>query len=115
MIILTGSTGGKALSRRADIAKALSEIADEAILTSDDPNFEDPAAIAKEIISHIDNDALSITVETQREKAIAIALSHATTEDIVAICGKGTEKEMKINGLGEPYPGDYEVVQQLLN
>lgn len=115
VIILTGSTGGKALSRRADIAKALSEIADEAILTSDDPNFEDPAAIAKEIISHIDNDALSITVETQREKAIAIALSHATTEDIVAICGKGTEKEMKINGLGEPYPGDYEVVQQLLN
>lgn len=114
VIILTGSTGGKALSRRADIAKALSEIADEAILTSDDPNFEDPATIAQEIILHIQNDALPVTVETNREKAIALALSHASTNDIVAICGKGTEKEMKVNGVSEPYLGDYEVIQQLM-
>lgn len=115
VIILTGSTGGKALSRRADIAKALSEMADVAVLTSDDPNFEDPAEIANEMIQHITKKDLPIIVEVIREQAIALALQQAQPGDVVAICGKGTEKEMKINGKGLPYPGDAEVVATLLN
>ena len=53
LIFVTGSAGGKAESRRPDMGRALSEYADKVYLTSDDPNFEDPRAIAAEIAAAI--------------------------------------------------------------
>lgn len=114
VLILTGSTGGKALGRRSDIAKALSEVADEAMLTSDDPDFEDPFAIATEIKKQITSD-IPVTIEIDRQKAIETLLEKATVHDIVAICGKGTEQSMKINGRGEPYAGDLAIATAFLN
>ena len=114
VLILTGSTGGKALGRREDIAKALSEVADEAILTSDDPDFEDPFVIATEIKEQVTSD-IPITIEVDREKAITMILEHATKADVVAICGKGTEQSMKINGRGEPYSGDITLASRWFN
>lgn len=111
VLILTGSTGGKALGRRKDIAKALSEIADEAILTSDDPDFEDPFVIATEIKDQITT-AIPVTIEVDRAKAIAMILERATKHDVVAICGKGTEQAMKVNGKGEAYAGDIVLATQ---
>ena len=42
LLVITGSTGNKAESRREGLGQAIGEYADVAILTSDDPNFEDP-------------------------------------------------------------------------
>lgn len=114
-IIVTGSAGGKAISRRPDIGKALSECADIAILTSDDPDFEDPADIAAEIKAAITNSEVEIQLELDRTTAVISAFNQANTNDTVIIAGKGIEKMMKYQGEEAPYEGDFHIVKRLID
>jgi len=114
-IIVTGSAGGKAISRRPDIGKALSECADIAILTSDDPDFEDPADIAAEIKAAITNPKVEIQSALDRTSAVTSAFNQAQANDTVIIAGKGIEKMMKYKGKELPYEGDFHIVKRLIN
>lgn len=105
-IVMTGSAGGKALSRRKDMGLAITQIYDVAILTSDDPNFENPNAIADEIQQAIENPEVTVYREMDREQAIYLALSLAGPNDVVVLAGKGNEASMKIEGHDTPYDGD---------
>ncbi|MDN6640767.1 MAG: UDP-N-acetylmuramoyl-L-alanyl-D-glutamate--L-lysine ligase, partial [Tetragenococcus sp.] len=115
LIIVTGSAGGKAISRRPDIGKALSEWADIAIITSDDPDFEDPADIAKEITEAITNPNVEIQLELDRASAVTSSFKQAEADDTVIIAGKGTEKMMKYKGEEVPYEGDFHLIKRLIN
>lgn len=106
VILVTGSAGGKALSRRKDMGQAISESYDIVVLTEDDPDFESPAAIADEIQAAITNPEVEVFREMSRAKAITLALSLATAQDVVIIAGKGTESGMKIEGKNADYLGD---------
>lgn len=112
VLLLTGSAGGKALSRRKDMGQAISEVYDLVVLTRDDPNFEDPAEIAAEIQSHITNPAVQIYHEMARDQAIAQILALAQPADVVILAGKGTETSMKEAGQDVPYLGDPYFVKQ---
>lgn len=112
LLFVTGSAGGKAESRRSDMGRALSEYADTVYLTSDDPNFEDPRAIAAEIAASITNDHLRVVYEMDRQVAVTAAIAEAQSEDIVILAGKGTEAFLKVNGQKAPYPGDLILAQQ---
>ncbi|MDT2740088.1 UDP-N-acetylmuramoyl-L-alanyl-D-glutamate--L-lysine ligase [Enterococcus canintestini] len=114
VIVVLGSTGGKAISRRADFGKALSEHGDVVILTADDPAFEDPQKIAEEINAHITNEKLEVHFEMDRTKAIAAALALSDSADAVVIAGKGVDEYQKINGEDMPYEGDYFIAQRLI-
>lgn len=114
-LLLTGSAGGKAISRRKDMGQAISEVYDLVVLTRDDPNFEDPAAIAAEIQSHITNPDVKVYHEMARDKAIALVLSLAKPEDIVILAGKGTEPTMKEAGQDVPYQGDLYFAKQWID
>ncbi|MCT8311185.1 UDP-N-acetylmuramyl-tripeptide synthetase [Tetragenococcus halophilus] len=115
IIIVTGSAGGKAISRRPDIGKALSEYADIAILTSDDPDFEDPAAIAAEIKTAITNPDTDVQLELDRASAVTSAFKQARANDTVIVAGKGTEKMMKYRGTEVTYEGDFDIIKRLIN
>ncbi|HIY57394.1 MAG TPA: UDP-N-acetylmuramyl-tripeptide synthetase [Candidatus Tetragenococcus pullicola] len=115
VIIMTGSAGGKALSRRPDIGKALSECADVVFLTSDDPAFEDPGAITAEIHQAITNPAVTVYEELDRKKAVVQAFSMAKKEDTVILAGKGTEQMMKVHDTEVPYEGDFQIVKRLID
>lgn len=114
VIVVLGSTGGKAISRRADFGKALSEYANIVFLTADDPAFEDPQTIAEEINAHITNAQLEVHFEMDRVKAIAAALQVSQPEDAVVIAGKGVDEYQKINGEDTPYEGDYFIAKRLI-
>lgn len=114
VIVVLGSTGGKAISRRADFGKALSEHANIVFLTADDPAFEDPKKIAEEINAHITNAQLEVHFEMDRVKAIAAALQVSQPEDAVVIAGKGVDEYQKINGEDTPYEGDYFIAKRLI-
>jgi UDP-N-acetylmuramoyl-L-alanyl-D-glutamate-L-lysine ligase len=114
LIILTGSAGGKALSRRPDMGKAISEEADIAILTMDDPNFEQVAAINDEIAKAITNDKVQVISEENRQEAVLKALEMADSQSAVILAGKGSEKTMKINGQAIPYESDIQIVKDYL-
>lgn len=114
IIVVTGSTGNKAESRREGIGQAIGEFADIAILTSDDPNFEAPEKIAAEIAAAINNPAVTVKQEFDRTKAVTEAITLAGPQDAVVLAGKGTDEYMTIKGEDLPYIGDFKLAEQLL-
>jgi UDP-N-acetylmuramoyl-L-alanyl-D-glutamate--2,6-diaminopimelate ligase len=74
------------------MAKVVEQLADFVIVTSDNPRTEKPQAIIDEIIAGFENPGSEkITVETDRKKAIKLAIKSAGKNDIVLIAGKGHE------------------------
>jgi UDP-N-acetylmuramoyl-L-alanyl-D-glutamate--2,6-diaminopimelate ligase len=69
------------------MGRVAAELADEAIVTSDNPRTEDPAAIAAEIV-----DGFDLNVELDRSAAIERAIGGARSGDVVVIAGKGHER-----------------------
>ncbi|MDR1567079.1 MAG: UDP-N-acetylmuramoyl-L-alanyl-D-glutamate--L-lysine ligase [Streptococcaceae bacterium] len=112
IVIVIGAPGNKGESRRADFGEVLSRLADEVILTADDPNFENPIAIAEEIKAAITTD-LPIEIVANREQAIkkALRLTKSAT-DAVIIAGKGADLYQIVNGKQEAYAGDYLIAEQ---
>ena len=114
IITVIGSTGEKAISRRADFGKVLTELTDVAVLTADDPASEDPKKIAEEISLAITNDQVEQLIIIDREEAINQALLMAGPNDSVILAGKGQDKYQKINGVDTPYLGDFEVAKKFI-
>ncbi|MDR0921682.1 MAG: UDP-N-acetylmuramoyl-L-alanyl-D-glutamate--L-lysine ligase [Lactobacillales bacterium] len=114
IIVVLGSPGSKGLSRRKDFGGVLSKLADVAVLTTDDPDFENPADIAAEIQKYITSDVEVHTI-LAREEAIlyALSLSHSS-EDAVVLAGKGADLFQKVNGQNMPYLGDYEIARTII-
>src|SRR5574337_1227210 len=57
VVLVMGTTGNKGESRRQGVGELLEQLPKiEVILTADDPNFEDPAEIAREIASYMTRD-----------------------------------------------------------
>lgn len=114
LLVITGSTGNKAESRRDGLGQAIGEYADIAVLTSDDPNFEDPKKIADEIQQAIQNDRVRVHFEADRKKAIREAIHNAGPNDAIILAGKGTDKYMTVNGEDLPYEGDYHLAEAFI-
>lgn len=110
-----GSTGDKGEDRREGFAKALNDYADTAYLTTDDPGYEDPIAIAQEIDSHIDHAKVQTTIIPQREDAIRQAITQATNNDLVVLAGKGEDAYQKVNGVDTPYATDPVVAEDVID
>lgn len=113
IIVVIGSPGSKAQSRRADFGKVLNELADFAILTTDDPDIEDPAAIAAEIAAGI-TDQEKVQTVIDREAAIKEALLLSEAQDAIVIAGKGVDPFQKIGGQDVPYIGDYAAAEKAI-
>lgn len=114
--VVLGATGDKGISRRPGFGKALTEEhPDEIILTTDDPGFEDPLKIAKEIDSYIDHDQVGkIHFIMDREQAIKSAIDLSKNDDIVVLAGKGEDPYQKIKGVNTPYPSDSKIAHDYI-
>lgn len=112
-IVVIGSTGNKAISRRKDFGTVLSEFADTAILTTDDPENESPLAICQEIAQYITTE-IQIEIILEREAAIQMALTMSQPEDAVVLAGKGADLYQKIEGQQVTYVGDYNVAKNFV-
>lgn len=111
--VVVGSPGDKGISRREGFAKALNQFADTAILTSDDPGFEDPAAIAAQIMADIDQQKVSAQVILDRAAAIKTAILNSQAGDLVVLAGKGADATQKVRGVDTPWPTDMAIAQQV--
>src|SRR5699024_5656539 len=98
--------------------KELGDIAakecDITILTSDNPDYEDPMKIIDEMSqSFTDSDSIVIK-EPDRERAIYKGIELLEEGDIFLIAGKGHERYNLINGKRE-YFSDHEVATEAAN
>lgn len=115
VIVVLGAPGNKGESRRAGFGQALTEEKANVVwLTADDPQYEDPQAIANEIVAATDTNVVDVRFEMNRSEAIKKALMMSTANDVVAIVGKGVDPYQKINGIDVPYLGDMEVAKKVI-
>ncbi|MBI5707784.1 MAG: UDP-N-acetylmuramoyl-L-alanyl-D-glutamate--2,6-diaminopimelate ligase [Armatimonadetes bacterium] len=87
MIVVFGCGGDRDRTKRPKMAAVVSRLADFAVVTSDNPRTEDPAAILAEVAAASTKAALII----DRREAVAFAIKLAEPGDIVVIAGKGHE------------------------
>ncbi len=103
---LFGCGGNRDKSKRPIMGKIASKLADHVILTSDNPRFEEPNEIIKEIQKGVSG---SYEICANRSCAIQTALSKCSSGDTLVIAGKGAERTQEINGQKIPF-SDYEEV-----
>lgn len=92
VITVFGCGGDRDRAKRPLMGEAAGLGSDEVVLTSDNPRSEDPMHIIADALPGLQKTGRPYTVEPDREKAIALALSEARAGDMVLIAGKGHEK-----------------------
>jgi UDP-N-acetylmuramoyl-L-alanyl-D-glutamate--2,6-diaminopimelate ligase len=109
VICVFGCGGDRDREKRPIMGRLAAELADVAIVTSDNPRNEDPLAIIEQVLAG----APDLDVEPDRREAIARAIELAREGDVVLVAGKGHEQGQEIGGLKLPFD-DREVARELL-
>jgi UDP-N-acetylmuramoyl-L-alanyl-D-glutamate--2,6-diaminopimelate ligase len=104
VVVVFGCGGDRDRSKRAPMGRIGVQLADLAIITSDNPRTEDP----REIIENIEKGAREVSPERylilpDRREAIRKAVALAGEEDCVLIAGKGHEQYQIIGEKRVPF------------
>jgi UDP-N-acetylmuramoyl-L-alanyl-D-glutamate--2,6-diaminopimelate ligase len=110
VIAVFGAGGDRDRTKRPLMGRVASEVADVAILTSDNPRSEEPAAIASDVAAGA---LRELEVELDRRTAIERALGEARAGDVVVIAGRGAEPMQELAGGKIPFD-DREVTREAL-
>ena len=111
LVCVFGCGGGRDRGKRAPMGHVVGELADVAVLTSDNPRNEDPEQIIADVLIGLENARASavvsrvaeIHVETERRRAIEQGMALARPGDIVLVAGKGHEATQEIAGVKHPF------------
>ena len=90
LICVFGAGGERDKGKRPLMGRAVEANCDIAVVTSDNPRNENPAAIAGDIVEGMSGTGESLTL-LDREEAIHWAVSNARAGDVVLIAGRGCE------------------------
>lgn len=101
--VLYGAVGGRAQIRRKELGLLTGKECDLSILTSDDPDYEDPMKIINEIGHYVEESGGKYVGIPDRGEAVEYALSLMKKGDILLLAGKGHEQYMKIKGERVPF------------
>lgn len=117
LICVFGCGGDRDRGKRPMMGTIAAQLADIAIITSDNPRDENPLDIIAAIVSGVTSEQ-STTNNTYRiieDRATAItqAVLNAHAEDIVLIAGKGHETYQEIKGVKYPF-SDADVARRAL-
>ena len=92
------------------MGRVATRLADEVIVTSDNPRTEDPHTIITDILAGI---TAQCAIAPDRSQAIRAAIASARPGDVVLVAGKGHEQYQEIAGVKHPY-SDAAVVRAAL-
>jgi UDP-N-acetylmuramoyl-L-alanyl-D-glutamate--2,6-diaminopimelate ligase len=95
-----GCGGDRDPGKRAQMGAA-AQMADEVLVTSDNPRSEDAHVIIEQIVAGIDQSNV-LTIE-DRAAAILYAIKHAARLDVILVAGKGHEQYQEIKGKKLPF------------
>lgn len=109
LITVFGCGGNRDSSKRSIMGSIAEKYSDLVIVTSDNPRFEKPIEIIKDIIQGFNYDKYLCMPD--RALAINTALKIADSDDIVVIAGKGSEDYLDINGKKIFYSDKEEVLK----
>jgi UDP-N-acetylmuramoyl-L-alanyl-D-glutamate--2,6-diaminopimelate ligase len=93
--LVFGCGGDRDAGKRPLMGRIAAELADDVIVTDDNPRTEDPARIVADILAGMPGAGATAPVRTMvehdRTRAIQTALRRSTPGDVVLIAGKGHE------------------------
>ncbi len=96
-IVVTGNAGERDASKRKYVGKLCSDNNDHVIFTYEDPRFEDPYNVVKDLCELI-LDKTNYETIIDRQEAIEKAINMANEKDLIMILGKGSEDWEEIRG-----------------
>ena len=97
--VVFGCGGDRDPGKRPQMGQAAERLADRAIVTSDNPRSEQPAAIVDAIVAGMTR----ADVEMDRAAAIRRAVVEADEHDVILLAGKGHESYQEISGVRYPF------------
>jgi UDP-N-acetylmuramoyl-L-alanyl-D-glutamate--2,6-diaminopimelate ligase len=107
-----GCGGDRDRSKRPRMGRVAESLADQVILTDDNPRHEDGLVIIRDIQSGMHHPERA-RVERDRAQAIATALQAAGSEDVVLVAGKGHECEQIVGDQHLPFSDQHQVTDWL--
>ena len=110
LCVVFGCGGNRDRTKRPKMAQAAC-LADEVIVTSDNPRREKPLDIIADILPGFPA-GVAYQVEPDRRAAIALAIRGHRTGDIVLLAGKGHEDYQEIDGVKHHF-NDAEVASEI--
>jgi UDP-N-acetylmuramoyl-L-alanyl-D-glutamate--2,6-diaminopimelate ligase len=110
--VVFGCGGDRDAGKRPMMGRIAAELADDIIVTDDNPRSEDPARITAEIVAGMQH-ATPHVIEHDRALAIRMGLERSGADDVVLVAGKGHE-DYQIVGSERREFKDQAVVNALL-
>ena len=110
--VVFGCGGDRDAGKRPMMGRIAAELADEVIVTDDNPRTEPPGRITADILGGIEVSA-RIRIEHDRRSAIRLALAHCDPGDVVVVAGKGHEAYQIYGRERRPFR-DQAVVREVL-
>ena len=114
VICLFGAAGERDAEKRPDMGLVVGKNADYAVLTSDNPRFEDPMQIIEQVEKGLDKTMIRYRSIENRREAIEFALSEAQPGDMVLLCGKGHETH-QVYGDDYQHFDEHEIVKEIMS
>ena len=99
LICVFGCGGDRDPMKRPIMGRIGVEFSDIAVITSDNPRTEDPAAIIRDIVAGVDPAMGTYKIIENRVKAIEYAMDIGKKDDIIILAGKGHETYQEIHGV----------------
>lgn len=113
LIVVFGCGGDRDRSKRAAMGEVVSRLSDFAVVTSDNPRTEDPAAIIEDIRCGMATADVEVVIQANRRSAIRAALDEAQPGDAVLIAGKGHETTQEIGSVKMPFDDRLVALEEL--
>lgn len=97
-----GCGGNRDAAKRPIMGRIAQDLADQVIVTSDNPRFEQAQTIIDDIVRGM-TASTHWHVQADRASAIDEAVSRAASNDVVLVAGKGHEDYQEIAGVKHPF------------
>lgn len=110
--VVFGCGGDRDTGKRPEMAAVAEGLADQLVVTSDNPRTESPELIIDMVLAGLKQPEAAVR-EADRRAAIAYAIKHAKPADLILVAGKGHEDYQDIQGVKYPF-SDQQVARELL-
>ena len=112
MMIVFGAAGERDAGKRKAMGQCVAKYCDIAVVTSDNPRFEDPESIIKMVLEGFEGESCEVHSFIDRLEAIKFAVKNARAGDVLLLCGKGHENYQVIGADYLPF-SEHEIIREL--
>lgn len=110
IITVCGAGGNRDKGKRPLMAQEAARRSDRVIITSDNPRFEEPEDIIRDMLAGLDDEQRTRTISiTDRREAIRTAVMMAQPGDVILVAGKGHEPYQDVKGVKHHFDDHEEI------